>query len=87
MGEVEDVHPMMLNTPDPPSAWGGAMWDVFDAEGRRLAVVDVGPRFRVTRIAGDRLVGVRWDELGRASVEVLRVVTDGPTSADSRNPG
>ena len=81
MGAVTDAHPMMLNTPDPPSAWGGAIWDVFDPEGRRLAIVDLGPRFRVTRITDRRIVGVRWDELGRETVEVLRVVEGASATA------
>ena len=73
MGSVEAVHPMMLNTPDPPDAWGGPLWDVFDPEGRRVASMDLGPRFRPTRIEADRIVGVRRDELGRETVVVLSV--------------
>lgn len=70
MGRPEDVHPMALNTPDPPTGWGGALWDVLDAEGRRVGTVDLGARVRVTRIAADRIVGVRRDELGREEVVV-----------------
>lgn len=70
LGRVADAHPMALNTPDPPTGWGGALWDVLDAEGRRVGTVDLGPRVRVTRISHDRVVGVRRDDLGREEVVV-----------------
>jgi hypothetical protein len=70
LGRVADAHPMALNTPDPPTGWGGALWDVLDAEGRRVGAVDLGPRVRVTRVLDDRVVGVRRDELGREEVVV-----------------
>lgn len=73
MGRGEDVHAQALNTPDPPAGWGGGRWDVLDAEGRLLGGVDLGRRVRVTRITEDRIVGVRWDELGREAVVVWEV--------------
>lgn len=73
MGRAGDVHPRSLNTPDPPTGWGGGTWDVLDRDGRRLDSVELGPRARVLRITRDRVLGVRWDELGREEVVVWEV--------------
>lgn len=74
MGAAADVHAQALNTPDPPVGWGGGLWEVLDAEGRRLGSVELGSRVRVTRIIEERIVGVRWDDLGREEVVVWEVV-------------
>jgi len=78
MGEAGDVHPWALNSPDPPLGWGGGVWDVLDREGKRLGTVELDPRVRLLRISADRVLGVRWDELGREEV-VLWELT-GPAS-------
>ena len=69
-----DAHPMAINTPDPPTGWGGARWDVLDGNGAYLGTVTLSPRTRVTRVLDDRVVGVRWDELDREEVVVWRLV-------------
>ncbi|MEQ9401228.1 MAG: biotin transporter BioY [Longimicrobiales bacterium] len=71
---VADVHPMALNTPDPPTGWGGAAWDVLDADGRLLGTVTLDPGARVARILDDRVVGVRRDALDRDEVVVWRLL-------------
>lgn len=73
-GPVAHVHPMALNTPDPPTGWGGAVWDVLDAEGRFLGPVTLDPGTRVARILDDRVVGVRRDALDRDEVVVWRLL-------------
>lgn len=70
MGRAGDVHPWSLNAPDPPTGWGGGTWDVLDREGRRLGSVELDARARVLRITDDRVLGVRWDELGREEIVV-----------------
>lgn len=70
MGSVADAHPWAVNSPDPPGGWGGGTWDVLDRDGRRLGSVALGSRVRVLRIADDRILGVRWDDLGREEVVV-----------------
>lgn len=72
-GEVADVHPMAINSPDPPVGWGGSRWDVLDGDGRRVAVVETPRRFRATRVRGQRLYGVMRDPLGVESVVRLEV--------------
>ena len=79
MGSADDVHPRALNTPDPPAGWGGGVWDVLDAAGRRVTTVDLGPRVRLTRLTDGDLVGVRWDALGREEVVVWEVSEPGST--------
>jgi len=74
LGEVSDVHPMMVNSPDPPSGWGGGEWDVLDADGRYLGSVGLGARVRIARIDDERIVGIRRDELDREEVVVWRLV-------------
>lgn len=63
MGGVEDIHPMALNTPDPPVGFGGATWDVFDDGWRHLATVTLPPGFRLMRVTDDALYGVGGDAL------------------------
>ena len=72
-GAAEDVHPMALNTPDPPSGWGGPTWEVFDREGRWLGSVELPPRFRLLASEGDLLYGVRRDALDVERVMRLRL--------------
>ncbi len=72
-GEVGDVHPMAINSPDPPTGWGGSHWDVLDGEGRRVGIVETPPRFRASRIRGTHVYGVLRDRLGVESVVRLEV--------------
>lgn len=78
LGSARDVHPMNLNTGAEPFGWGGPTWEVFDAEGRYLGPVELPARFRVTEFRGDRIVGVRYDELFVDHVEVLEIVRPDP---------
>lgn len=73
LGRIEDVHPMALNTPDPPSGYGGGTWDVLDAEGRLLGSIDLPARARVMRVVGDAVYAVQRDELDVERVVRLRV--------------
>jgi hypothetical protein len=73
LGHAEDVHPMALNTPDPPSGYGGGIWDVLDAEGRLLGSIELPARARVMRVVGDALYAVQRDELDVERVVRLRV--------------
>ena len=73
MGAVEDVHPMAVNSPDPPSGWGGTTWDVLDREGRWMGSVELPAGFRLFRTRGDRLYGVRRGELDVEEVVRLRL--------------
>ncbi len=73
-GGLTNVHPMALNTPDPPKGWGGEAWDVLDGDGVFLGTVALRPGTRVTRILPDRIVGVRRDALGQDVVVVWRLL-------------
>lgn len=73
MGDAADAHPMALNTPDPPVGWGGGTRDVLDREGRYLATVHLPDRFRLMRIVGDAVYGVRRDQMGAETVVRIRV--------------
>lgn len=73
MGAVEDIHPMVLNGPDPPTGFGGGTWDVLDGEGRYLGSVELPPRLRVFRITGDAVYGVRRDALDVEEVVRLAI--------------
>jgi hypothetical protein len=64
---------MALNTPDPPSGFGGGTWDVLDAEGRLLGSIELPARARVMRVVGDALYAVQRDELDVERVVRLRV--------------
>ena len=56
---------------------GSPAWDVFDAEGRYLGIVEMPERFTPRRVVGDLLYGVQTDDLGVARVSRLRVVRGG----------
>lgn len=56
---------------------GSPAWDVFDAEGRYLGIVEMPERFTPRRVVGDLIYGVQTDELGVARVSRLRVVRGG----------
>lgn len=47
------------------------VWDVYGPDGEWLGQVEVPERFHPYEIRGDRLVGVRWDELNVEQVWVL----------------
>lgn len=57
--------------------FGSPAWDVFDAEGRYLGIVEMPERFTPRRVVGDLIYGVQTDELGVARVSRLRVVRGG----------
>ena len=73
-GGLTNVHPMAINTPDPPVAWGGEAWDVLDADGVFQGTVALAPGTRITRILPDRIVGVRRDAVGQDVVVVWRLL-------------
>ena len=50
------------------------MWEVYDADGRWYATVEVPHRFRVTRVRDLTVVGVQRDDLDVERVVVLRVI-------------
>jgi len=56
---------------------GSPAWDVFDAEGRYLGIVEMPERFTPRRVVGDLIYGVQTDEMGVARVARLRVVRGG----------
>ena len=60
-GSLRNVHPMALNTPDPPRGWGGTTWEVLDRDGRYLGSIGLPPRFRLMALRGDTLLGVQAD--------------------------
>ncbi|HSG49558.1 MAG TPA: 6-bladed beta-propeller [Longimicrobiales bacterium] len=62
-GSMREVHPMALNTPDPPRGWGGTAWEVLSPEGRYLGTLELPPRFRVMGISDSTVVGVQSDLL------------------------
>lgn len=64
MGDVGDVHPLALNTPDPPTGYGGGVWDVLDPGGRHLGEVVLPPGIRVMDIAAGAVYGITSDSLG-----------------------
>lgn len=55
--------------------WGSPRWDVFDAEGGYLGVVEMPERFTPLRFVDDRLYGVHRDELEVQRVVRLRLVS------------
>lgn len=74
LGEVADVHPMAINSPDPPTEWGGGGWDVLEGDGRYLGTLTLGPRVRIARIYDDRIVGIRRDDVDREEVVVWMLI-------------
>lgn len=73
IGDLRSVHPMAMNTPDPPTTWGGATWDVLDREGRYLGSVALPPRFRLMSFRGEVLVGAVADPRNVDSLVLLRL--------------
>lgn len=62
---------------------GSGEWDVIDADGRYLGVVEAPPRFRGIRFVGDDLYGVWRDDLDIQHVLRLRLVRDGDRAAST----
>jgi hypothetical protein len=54
---------------------GSAQWDVFDAEGRLLGVLEMPARFQPMRVEAEHIYGVLRDELDVQHVARLRVVS------------
>ena len=77
-GDLDRVQPGAVNTPDPPVAWGGPLWDVVGPDGRYRGTVALRPGTRLIRIRDGRLIGVTVDELGVERVAVWRLVATGP---------
>jgi hypothetical protein len=75
MGPVSAVHPMALNAPEPPTGWGGAVWDVLDGDGRPLRTVQLPQRFRLMDFGPGLAYGVRRSEVDEETVVVLAVPT------------
>jgi len=72
-GDLRAVHPMAMNTPDPPTTWGGTTWDVLDRENRYLGSVELPPRFRLMAFRGDIMVGAVADPGNVDSLVLLRL--------------
>ena len=71
--------------------FGASGWDVFDAEGRYLGIVEMPPRFQPRVFLGDKIYGVWRDELDVQYVMRLRVVEGegplhNPDRRDLRDP-
>ena len=49
-------------------------WDILDAEGRYLGVLDVPHRFQPVTFEGDLVYGIWRDEFDVQYVRVMRVV-------------
>lgn len=77
MADAASIHPMALNTPDPPVGFGGGSWDVLDPEGRYLGTVELPLRFRLTRIRSDAVYGVLRDGMDVEKVARLRLERPG----------
>lgn len=73
MGPVEAVHPMALNTPDPPVGYGGPVWDVVDPDGRWLGSLELPEGFRLMRIADGAVYGVARNDLDVDRIVRLRL--------------
>jgi hypothetical protein len=55
---------------------GAPLWDVFDAQGRYLGVLELPPRFTPSELRGDRVWGIWRDDLDVQHVLRLRVTGD-----------
>jgi hypothetical protein len=77
-GDLRAAHPMALNTPDPPRGWGGATWDVLDRDGRYLGAVEMPPRFRMTALGDDWILGVQADPRNVDAVVLLALHRGAP---------
>jgi hypothetical protein len=82
-GDLRAAHPMALNTPDPPRGWGGATWDVLDRNGRYLGAVEMPPRFRMTALGDDWILGVQADPRNVDAVVLLTLHRGTPTREGS----
>ena len=87
-GAIENVHPMSLNTPDPPVGWGGTEWYVFGADGRFARQVTLPERSRLMEMnaspgGGVSLLLGEWDSNG---VEVVTRVLLANESAAGSEP-
>lgn len=66
-----------------PQALGAPRWDVFDADGRFLGVLELPDRFQPVRVRGDRIYGIWRDEMDVEHVLGLRIVETGGQMADA----
>ena len=57
-----------------PQSLGAPRWDIFDADGRFLGVLELPDRFQPTRIRDDRIYGIWRDEMDVEYVLRLRIV-------------
>jgi hypothetical protein len=73
MGPVPDIEPMSVNANEHSEGLGGSVWDAIATHGSYLGPVTVPPRFRITQITDDAVVGVTRDELDVERVMVLRM--------------
>jgi hypothetical protein len=53
---------------------GASKWDILDAEGRYLGVLDLPHRFQPVTFEGDLVYGIWRDEFDVQYVRVMRVV-------------
>jgi len=74
MGVLAGTEPEGLFLSIEPGLVGGPTWEVYDADGRWYATVEVPRRFRVTRVRDSTVIGVLRDDLDVERVMVLRVI-------------
>jgi hypothetical protein len=70
----------MQDSYNPQLDFGSRTWDVFDAEGRYLGVVNMPLRFQPVRFLGNVIYGIQRDELDVQYVVKLQVVGSGPAA-------
>jgi hypothetical protein len=75
-----NLPPEMQDSYNPQLDFGSRTWDVFDAEGRYLGVVNMPPRFQPVRFLGNVIYGIQRDELDVQYVVKLQVVGSGPAT-------
>jgi hypothetical protein len=61
MGAVGTIDPMAINAPDRADFLGGSTWHVLDRDGVFLGAIELPPRFRIFRMAGDAIHGAARD--------------------------
>jgi len=70
---LEDMTDEQLESFNPTLDQGDSKWDVFDAEGKYLGVIELPERFTPFTVKGDRCYGVYRDEFDVQYVKVLQI--------------
>jgi hypothetical protein len=72
-----NLPPELQDSYNPQLDLGSRAWDVFDADGRYLGVVDMPLRFQPVRFLGNAIYGIQRDELDVQYVVKFQVVSSG----------